>query len=160
VRQSLDALETQTLRRVLILLSDGHDVIATGQPRVSFDEVFGQARENNVLVYAMGFVNRRVGRSTSEPVVVNGPNRQVEELATKSGGEYFEVDRSPDFGRMFASIVDELHSQYLLGVDSDPRDGRRHRLEVRVRHSGLKVRAPGSFVATPRPSAGTGRPAP
>ena len=153
VNASLEALGTQPLRRVLILLSDGHDAIARGQPRVSVDAVFRRVRDDNVLVYAMGFVNRRAGRSAYEPVIVNGPNRQVEELANKSGGDYFEVDRSPDFNRMFTSIVDELHSQYLLGIRVDARDGRRHRLQVHVRQPGLKVRAPEGFTAR-RPAAG------
>lgn len=154
VNASLEALATQTLRRVLVLLSDGHDVIARGQPRVSFDAVFRRVRDDNVLVYAMGFVNRRAGPSSYEPVIVNGPNRQVEELANKSGGDYFEVDRSPDFNRMFTSIVDELHSQYLLGIRVDARDGRRHRVQVRTRQSGLKVRAPESFTAKRPPPTG------
>jgi hypothetical protein len=81
--------------------------------------------------------------------VVSSPDRGLEVLVDRSGGVYFEVDRSPDFDRMFRAIIDDLHSQYLIGIPVEARDGRRHRLDVRVHRPGLNVRAPGSFVARP-----------
>jgi VWFA-related protein len=147
--QSLDALHAESLRRVLVLLSDGHDAPARGQGGVDFDDVAGRVRDGNVLVYALGFVNRRPPRSYNEPAAVSGPHRGLEVLVDRSAGMYFEVDQSPEFDRMFRAIIDDLHSQYLIGVPVEARDGRRHRLDVRVHRPGLNVRAPGSFVARP-----------
>lgn len=145
--ESLDALGTESLRRVLVLLSDGHDAPARGQGGLDFDDVASRAREGNVLVYALGFVYRQPARSYNEPAVILGPDRGLEFLADRSGGMYFEVDRAPDFVRMFQAIIDELHSQYLIAVPVEMRDGRRHSLDVRTQRRGLKVRAPASFVA-------------
>jgi len=146
-RQSLDALESQPLRRVLVMLSDGHDAPGRGQGGVSDTAVVRLARHANVLVYALGFVHRRAALSAYDRPVVHGPNPRLEALADHSGGRFFEIDRSPDFTRLFTDIIDELHSQYLIGVPVEVRDGRRHRLEVRLRQRGLRVRAPESFVA-------------
>lgn len=147
--RSLDALGAESQRRVLVVLSDGHDAPAQGQGGVDYDDVAARVREDNVLVYSLGFVNRQPARSYNEPVVIRGPDRGLEVLADRSGGMYFEIDRSPDFVRMFKAIIDDLHSQYLIGVPVEVRDGRRHRIDVRVHRDGLRVRAPGSFVARP-----------
>jgi hypothetical protein len=143
----LAALQPETLRRVLVLLSDGHDAPARGQGSVDYDDVARRARDLDVLVHALGFVNRRPARSYNEPAVVVGPDRGLEALVDRSGGLYFEVDRSPDFVRIFTEIIEDLHSQYLIGVPVETRDGRRHDVDVRVRRPRVKVRAPGSFVA-------------
>ena len=146
-RASLQALETQTLRRVLVLLSDGHDATALGQAMVTYDDVERRVRDLDVLVHALGFVNRRPPRAYNDRTVIVGPDPGLEGLARRSSGLYFEVDRSPDFVRIFTEIIDDLHSQYLIGVPVDARDGRRHQVDVRVRRPRLNVRAPRSFVA-------------
>jgi hypothetical protein len=52
-----------------------------------------------------------------------------------------------DLGAVFADIADELHLQYLLGFAPPKRDGKTHRISVRLGKPGLKARARQSYVA-------------
>ena len=52
-----------------------------------------------------------------------------------------------DLAAAFAQIADELHSQYLIGFAPPKRDGKVHRVELRVSTRGLKPRARRSYVA-------------
>jgi len=46
-----------------------------------------------------------------------------------------------------ARVAQELHSQYLIGFSPDNRDGKTHKLDVRVATGGLKARGRKSYVA-------------
>ena len=48
---------------------------------------------------------------------------------------------------IFARVVDELHSQYLLGFAPPAADGKKHDVEVRLTDRSLKVRARQNYVA-------------
>jgi hypothetical protein len=48
---------------------------------------------------------------------------------------------------VFAGIADELHAQYLLGFTPPKRDGKTHRISVRLDKPGLKTRARKRYVA-------------
>ncbi len=50
-------------------------------------------------------------------------------------------------GRMLAAYVGDLHAGYTLGFRSPALDGQFHALDVRVRTSGLKVRARQRYFA-------------
>ena len=43
--------------------------------------------------------------------------------------------------------IDELHQQYLLGFVPPARDGKEHKIEVRLRPSGLKARVRKAYRA-------------
>ena len=60
----------------------------------------------------------------------------------QSGGGYSEILFNENLGAAFAQIVDELHSQYLLGFAPPKHDGKVHEIEVRVAERGVKARAP------------------
>jgi hypothetical protein len=68
-------------------------------------------------------------------------------LALDSGGGYFELDTTQHLASTFARVATELHQQYLLGFTPATLDGRLHALEVRVRKSGVTVRARKSYLA-------------
>jgi len=48
----------------------------------------------------------------------------------------------------FTRVAQELHSQYLLGFSPGARDGKTHKLDVRVNKPGMTVRARKSYVAS------------
>ena len=58
-----------------------------------------------------------------------------------------------DLRAAFGRVMEELHSQYLLGFTPTLKDGKRHKLEVKVNVRGLKPRARQNYVApvTPKP---------
>ena len=51
----------------------------------------------------------------------------------------------------FTSILEELHSRYLIGFTPTVLDGGEHRLEVRVTVRGARVRARRSYIAQGAP---------
>ncbi len=81
-------------------------------------------------------------RTTTRP-----PHPGLERLASASGGGYFAMSTSTGLDTIFARVAEELHRQYWLGFTPVTRDGRVHRLDVRVRRSGLTVRARRDYLA-------------
>jgi Ca-activated chloride channel homolog len=147
-------------RRVILVLSDGRDSGATGP--VSFGkrvasqaEIIDRARGEDVMIYAIGLRSR--GSRPMSPGLGAGalqagmaadmPDPGLARVAEDTGGGYFELRGRDDLGQAFAQVVDELHSQYLLGFAPPKRDGKVHELDVRVATRGLKPRARRSYVA-------------
>ena len=72
-------------------------------------------------------------------------------LAVDTGG--FVVRNVNDFGRAVARIVDDSSNYYVLGYrPTTVQDGKFHRIAVKVKRSGVAVRARRGYVATPRSS--------
>lgn len=93
-------------------------------------------------------IDRLFGRGLGEALCPgNVPNPELRELASESGGGYFELHAGDDLNATFARLADELHHQYLLGFTVTKLDGRTHKLEVRVRDSKMTVRARKTYVA-------------
>jgi len=88
---------------------------------------------------------RSVTRTITKP-----PHPGLEKLAGESGGGYFAMSSSGSLDAIFARVAEELHRQYWLGFTPSSRDGKTHRLEVKVRRSGLTVRARRDYVAAER----------
>ena len=63
------------------------------------------------------------------------PDPGLGTAALDSGGGYFEIRPRDDLGAAFARVIDELHSQYLLGFSPPARDGKEHKIEVKVRRT-------------------------
>lgn len=77
------------------------------------------------------------------------PHPGLAKLAAATGGGYFQMEEAVGLDAIFARVAEELHRQYWLGFSPAVQDGRVHRLEVRVRRSGLSVRARPDYVASP-----------
>ena len=93
----------------------------------------------------------RVGGDPGRPCTALKPDPGLRELADEGGGAYFELKSTDDLTSTFARVADELHHQYMLAFDPSVLDGRLHTLDVRVRRSGMIVRARRSYVAPERP---------
>jgi VWFA-related protein len=116
-------------RKSLILISEGlRGMMRDGQSLIT--DLIRTANDNNTAVFAIdprGF----------------GPQRfasMFEGVAEDTGGEYF---RSNDLGQAFRQVVSQSSGFYLLGYSPSDRksDGRFHKIRVRVKPSGLDVRA-------------------
>ena len=68
-------------------------------------------------------------------------------MAEETGGGYTEIRYGDNLGQEVARVLDELHSQYLLGYEPPKRDGKRHKIEVRVMRDNVKPRARKNYVA-------------
>jgi Ca-activated chloride channel family protein len=145
-------------RPVIVVLSDGKDSgpVNFRKGYVSQGEVIDHARDNSVMIYAVGMKSR-----SSQPMqpafgmtglqaamLADLPDPGLAKVAEESGGGYAEIRLRDNLSAEFARVVDELHSQYLLAYAPPKRDGKTHHIEVKVTtQSGLKPRARKTYVA-------------
>jgi VWFA-related protein len=147
------------IRNVILVLSDGKDSGPIGfrQKFVSQAEIIERARNENVMIYAVG-MRSRSGRPNTPQGVGPGalgamlaadlPDPGLARVAEETGGGYAEIRYGEDLAAAFARVADELHSQYLLGYTPPKRDGKVHDIDVRlVNRRGLEPRARKDYVA-------------
>lgn len=144
-------------RSVILVLSDGKDSGPIGfrQPFVSQVQVIERARDDAVMLYAVGMRSR--GARPAQPGIGPGalqarlladlPDPGLARVAEQTGGGYIEIRLGQDLGAAFAQVADELHSQYLIGYAPPNRDGKVHRIDVRMVQRGFEARARKSYVA-------------
>jgi Ca-activated chloride channel family protein len=127
-------------RRVVLVFTDGFDTTTLDH---GFDAVTKRADSEEIMVYAIGCWGGPA--SGEEP-----PDKNLRKLADRTGGGYVELTwtQPGDLAATFARVADELHHQYVLGFTPAELDGRVHTLDIRVRRSGLTVRARKSYVAS------------
>jgi Ca-activated chloride channel family protein len=143
-------------RRVILLLSDGKDSgpLSFRQHYVSQVEVIDRARQENVMVYAIGMRSRGQRRmpgigpgGLQAALTADLPDPGLARVAEETGGGYTEIRFGQDLAAAFAEVADELHSQYLIGFAPPKRDGKVHKIELRAATRGLQPRARRSYVA-------------
>lgn len=140
VGQSLDRLEAVDGRKVIVALTDGEDFGS----RTKFDAVRTRARDEDVMVYSIGFTSdyfNGVRRVQSKP------SQDLKRLAQETGGGFFELTKSADLNATFTRVIQELHSQYAMAFVPENLDGKVHRLQVRVKKPGMVARARQNYVA-------------
>ncbi|HSK10367.1 MAG TPA: VWA domain-containing protein [Vicinamibacterales bacterium] len=155
---ALDGFGDATGRKVVLVLSDGKD---SGQVRVgkgffTLIQVMERAQREEVMIYAVGLRSRGRGgmpgggRGVFNPaqgLADDLPDAGLGKLALETGGGYFEIRPSDDLPAAFERVMDELHSQYLLGFAPPDRDGKRHKIEVKLVPKNLTARARKNYVA-------------
>jgi VWFA-related protein len=133
---SMTALSRESGRRVVLVFTDGED---DRSQRRSFKDVLTRAQNEDFMIYAIGLESHFLGQTTR-------PDRHLRELAEATGGGYFELTRTADLNATFTRVADELHRQYVLGIDAEL-DGTVHTLDVRVKVPGMTARARKSYLA-------------
>lgn len=128
-------------RKVVVVFTDGDDTAS----HKGFGETLNQARDKEVMIYSIGL----------ESVFFNGarmqhtrPDRGLKKLSDETGGGYFELKKTDELGPTFTRVVQELHSLYTIGFVPAMLDGKEHKLEVRMKQTGMVARARRSYVAT------------
>jgi VWFA-related protein len=143
-------------RRVVLVLSDGKDSGLTSFKDKFFTQgdVIDRARRQDVMVYGIGMRSRGrpqlpgIGAGALQAALMaNEPDPGLARVAEESGGGYAEIQFGEDLGRAFAQVAEELHSQYLLAYEPPKRDGKVHKIEVKVKPGGMKSRARKEYVA-------------
>lgn len=162
VDQALDALggESDETRPVVLVLSDGKDSgpISFRQKNVSQAEIIDRARREDAMVFGVGMRSRGAQQAPGigpgglqAALMADMTDPGLALVAQHTGGGYREIRFGQDLAEAFAQVVDELHSQYLLGFAPPKRDGKVHDLDVRLLKKGLKTRARRSYVAPKEP---------
>ncbi|MBI4478300.1 MAG: VWA domain-containing protein [Acidobacteria bacterium] len=139
---SLDALENIEGRRVILVFTDGDDTASS----ISMGKIVDRARAEDTMIYAIGLQSDFFN---GQRRIRTRPDRGLRKLAEETGGGYFELEKTGELGPTFTRVAQELHSQYLLGFAPPVLDGKVHKLELRVRKTGMQVRARKSYLATP-----------
>jgi VWFA-related protein len=129
---ALMSAQSQPGRSLVIVYTDGGDTASWLRP----NEVLESAKRSSAVVYG---------------VVVGGLRRSpLKDFTDATGGDLLVVDSSTDLGGVFGRILASFRSRYVLtftptGVVA----GGLHRLDVRVRRSGLTVHARPSYIGEP-----------
>jgi len=134
-------------RKALIVISDGFD---TGSPHALPDAVEA-VQESASVVYAIKYVDPSVTPASAGITRRKAAERGLERLTDETGGYTFP-DPGGQLGEVFARIERDLRSQYVLGFTPpvEARDGRYHKLAVRMRQRGWMVRARAGYYAQSR----------
>jgi Ca-activated chloride channel homolog len=141
VYAGMDSLAAEPGRRVVLVLTDGLDSEALSGWKGDLDDVRSRAAREGFMLYMIGM----------DTVDTNDePQRRVNALIAETGGTRFDVKEGADLHSTFTRVADELRRQYLLGFAPEKRDGREHRLEIRVTRPGLEARGRKSYVAERR----------
>jgi Ca-activated chloride channel homolog len=124
------------VRKAIVIVSDGED----NQSEVSRAQAIEMAQRAEVIIYAI---------STDDSGLILRGDRVLEQLAAATGGRAFFPFKMKDMTRSFASIEDELRSQYVVSykpADFDP-DGRFRSIEISALKKDLQVRARQGYFA-------------
>ncbi len=73
--------------------------------------------------------------------------KDLRAVAEGSGGRVIDGRKLPSLDRTFVSVLEELRQQYVVAFEPPERDGKIHRLEVRLKPAGLRARHRGAYVA-------------
>jgi VWFA-related protein len=156
IETAIAALEGQEGRRVVLVFSDGAD--APGNFKLnnkSFMDVMRRAQEKDVMVYSVGLESSygagsgglKGGGFGGGGFGGSRPDPGLSAIADETGGGYFELRRADELSATFQRVADELHRQYLLGFVPQKLDGKMHKLDIKVKKSGMKVRARKEYFA-------------
>ena len=128
--------ETGTVRKAIILLTDGED----NQSRVTREEAIEMALRAEVIIYPI---------STNVSGTVSKGDKVLERIAEATGGRAFFPFKIQDVANAFHDIQDELRSQYALSYKPAEflADGRYRTIEIEPVNRKLRVRARKGYYA-------------
>ncbi len=124
------------VRRAIVIVSDGED----NQSEVSRAQAIEMAQRAEVIIYAI---------STDDSGLILRGDKVLQQLADATGGRAFFPFKMKDIKNSFASIEDELRSQYVISyhpADFDA-DGRYRSIEITSLKKDLQVRARKGYFA-------------
>jgi VWFA-related protein len=128
--------QTGSVRRAIILLSDGEDNLS----HVTREEAIEMALRADAIVYTI---------STNISGTKGKGDKVLERIAEATGGRAFFPFQMRDVSDAFLSIQEELRSQYALAYKPTNfiADGRYRTIEILAQDRGLKVRTRKGYYA-------------
>jgi Ca-activated chloride channel homolog len=163
--EAVAALVPQQGRRVILLFTDGADNPGNLKTtNLTLMDVMERAQREDIMVYAIGLESRMPpagggggmrgggfgtgGFGGGNAFGIQRPDPGLPTIAGETGGGYFELRNADDLSGTFTRVAEELHRQYALGFEPSRLDGKTHKVEVKVKKPGLKVRARKHYVAS------------
>jgi len=128
--------QTGSVRRAIILLSDGEDNLS----HVTREEAIEMAQRADVIVYTI---------STNISGMKGKGDKVLERIADATGGRAFFPFQMRDVSDAFLSIQEELRSQYAVAYRpaNFAADGRYRTIAIMAQDKGLKVRTRKGYYA-------------
>lgn len=138
---SLRLLDRRQGRRVVLLLSDGADVLSTLRMR----DVLWKVRHSDALIYWIRLGRGALGQFSSawRDYAANDEERRgLEQAVRYSGGRIVDVEGVEQVAAAFDEVMQELRGQYVLGYYPPLRPDSKewHDVRVDVDAPGVKVR--------------------
>ncbi len=146
--RAIKQLESRQGRRVVIILSDGVDSHST----LRIEEVSWLARRSRAMLYWVR-IDPTDGTeyrfsAWKNPDQYRRDYQGLGELVSETGGRIVTLDRIEEAEEAVGEILSELREQYVIGYyPSTPyRSGSWHRVDVRVRRPGVRVRVRNGYI--------------
>jgi VWFA-related protein len=132
-RTAIDKLSDVAGRKAVILISDGVDNGSASH----IQDAVAAAQTANAVVYSICYEGRFSGCS------------YLKSLAEPTGGRMFEAGKKTSVAEIFATIEQEMRSQYAIGYvpEDRARDGKFRKLQVKVLRKGLRVHTRKGYYA-------------
>jgi VWFA-related protein len=141
------ALKPVTGRKAIVILSDGLD---TGSD-ISLSDLIDTVQSAEAMVYSVKYSSPASFVSIST-IVAEAVSRGLERLDHETGGATFP-NPGKKTSEVFARIESDLRGMYVLGfaAPQNARDGKFHKLEVKVSRNDVVVRSRAGYLASQRP---------
>jgi Ca-activated chloride channel family protein len=149
-----DYLKPAQGRRVIVIVSDGGDTTSAK----GLLGALTNAQQADAVIFSVFTGNSKISQNLRDLA----GERALETLSAETGGEVFRPKATPgtqgeetdeqslkELDLAFASLADQLRTQYTLGFFStnDKRDGSFRKLTVRIRKPGYLARARAGYYA-------------
>jgi VWFA-related protein len=141
-----EKLRSEVGRKAIVLITDGNDVGS----RIKIDKAIEEAQRSDAIIYSVLYEDPRYTSWVYGGQSGEGPMKR---MAEETGGRIFRVDRRTPLSEVYATIQNELRSQYALAYtpSNTLRDGGFRRIEIRLkdraRARGYKVQARKGYYA-------------
>jgi len=149
------ALTGEVRRQAIVVLSDGADTSSL----IEYDELMALVREAGVSIYTISLkpIGESLRAKESRRQFYSQADFTMKSLAQETGGRAFFPLEMRDLAGVYASIADELASQYSLGyVSTNTRhDGGYRRISVHVALPGSRTRTRLGYQAPGRSAMST-----
>jgi VWFA-related protein len=151
VAHALKKMRKIPRRKAIVLFSAGF----SSNRDATAKSTLRQAEEQEAVIYTIQFNTshgeppRYVSKDYYESI--KNANNYMAGLAQKTGGRHYRIEDLSDLAKTFTSVADELRRQYTLGYypKRPLSEGQRRQITVKVRRTGVVVRARDSYVAVP-----------
>jgi len=126
-------------RQAIVLLSDGEDTSSI----VEYDDVLEQAKRSEVVVYAIGIVDKDAAKGGGW----NQADFVLKSLSKETGGIAYTVVDIKQLPQVYSQIADELANQYTLAYVSknNKRDGAWRKINVQIARGGMTARTKAGY---------------
>ena len=139
-------------KKAIVVFTDGEDK----NSYYRYEELLDKIQESDVQVYIVAFLDAELSESRGFFGILKSKKlkvrKKIEDLAEQTGGKAFFPTKIEDLAGTFASIAEQLRSQYRLAYVSSNRtqSGSWQRIDVvlaQAKESGWRVRAKKGYFA-------------